>query len=131
MTCNTLDGELLSQLSEIPEVGLTCFTVREGLAGGVTVLKGRNYFGSWRVSAGELVWVHANLSEPSQFVASVDEAVRYTLLLILRNLETGTRQAKPARQVARQLIRAISNGLRPQSATGPAVPCCNANDKMN
>ena len=98
MTCNTLDGELLSQLSEIPEVGLTGFTVREGLAGGVTVLKGGNYFGSWRVSAGELVWEHANLSEPSQFVASVDEAVRYTLLLILRNLETGTRQAKPARQ---------------------------------
>lgn len=90
MTCTTLDGELLSQLSEIPEVGLTGFSVREGLAGGVTILKGGNYFGSWRLSADELVWVHANLSEPSHFVGSVDEAVRYTLLLILRNLETAS-----------------------------------------
>jgi hypothetical protein len=88
MTSTTLDGELLSQLSEIPEVGLTGFTAREGLAGGVTILRRGNYFGSWRVSAGELVWVHANLSEPSHFVTSVDEAVRYTLLLILRNIET-------------------------------------------
>ena len=79
MTSTTLDGELLSQLSEIPEVGLTGFTAREGLTGGVTILRRGNYFGSWRVSAGELVWVHANLSEPSHFVASVDEAVRYTL----------------------------------------------------
>jgi hypothetical protein len=90
MTSTTLDSELLSQLSEIPEIGLTGFAMREGLAGGVTILKGGNYFGSWRVTAGELVWVHANLSEPSHFVASVDEAVRYTLLLVLRNLETAT-----------------------------------------
>ena len=96
MTSTTLDGELLSQLSEIPEVGLTGFTAREGLAGGVTILRRGNYFGSWRVSAGELVWVHANLSEPSQFVASVDEAVRYTLLLILRNIETADQQARRA-----------------------------------
>jgi hypothetical protein len=84
----THECELRSQLSEIPEVGLTGFTAREGLTGGVTILRRGNYFGSWRVSAGELVWVHANLSEPSHFVASVDEAVRYTLLLILRNIET-------------------------------------------
>jgi hypothetical protein len=85
----TPDRELLSALSEIPEVTLGGFTVREGLAGtGVTVLKGRNYFGSWRLAAGELVWVHANLAEPNYTVESVGEAVRHTLLLILRNLET-------------------------------------------
>jgi hypothetical protein len=98
MDCATPDSELLSQLLEIPEIGLCGFTVREGLAGGVTVLKDDNYFGSWRVSAGELVWVHANLAEPSRFVPSVDEAVRYTLLLILRNLETGRNAPKPVRQ---------------------------------
>lgn len=90
MTSTTLDGELLSQLSEIPEVGLTGFTAREGLAGGVTILRRGNYFGSWRISAGELVWVLADLSEPSHFVTSVDEAVRYTLLLILRSIETAS-----------------------------------------
>ena len=122
MTCNTLDGELLSQLSEIPEVGLTCFTVREGLAGGVTVLKGGNYFGSWRVSAGELVWVHANLLEPSQFVASVDEAVRYTLLLILRNLETGTRQASLSGSRSPAEPRNQQWGLSPIAQTHAATP---------
>jgi hypothetical protein len=95
----TLDRELLAALSEIPEVALSGFTVREGLAGtGVTILKGRNYFGSWRVASETLVWVHANLSEPNHTVETVDEAVRHTLLLILRNLETaGGKRALQAR----------------------------------
>lgn len=84
----TMDRQLLQQLSEIEEIPLSGFTVREGLTGaGVTILKGRNYFGSWRITAGSLVWVHANLSEPNHFEQNVDDAVRYTLLLILRNLE--------------------------------------------
>lgn len=85
MKCATPDSELLRQLADIPEVALSGFGVREGLSGtGVTVLKGRNYFGSWRATAkGELVWTFADLSEPGRTVASVDEAVRYTLLLIL------------------------------------------------
>lgn len=64
------------------------FSVREGLAGtGVTVLKGRNYFGSWRATVrGELVWTFADLSEPGQTVKSVDEALRHTLLLILASI---------------------------------------------
>jgi len=95
----TPDRELLAALSEIPEVALSGFTVREGLAGtGVTMLKGRNYFGSWRVASGALVWAHANLSEPSYTVETVDEAVRHTLLLILRNLEmAGSKRAPLAR----------------------------------
>jgi hypothetical protein len=97
MTWATPDCELLSRLSEIPEIGLCGFAVREGLAGGVTILKGGNYFGSWRLSADELVWVHADLSEPSRFMPSVDEAVRFTLLLILRNLETRA-AAKPIKR---------------------------------
>ena len=82
------------QLTDIPEVALSGFSVREGLAGtGVTVLKGRNYFGSWRLVGAELVWTFADLSEPSRAVPSVDEAVRYTLLLILRDIQTTS--AKP------------------------------------
>ena len=97
MTSASPDRELLTQLLDIPEVTLSGFTVREGLTGaGVTILKGRNYFGSWRATGDELIWSPANLSEPSHCVASVDEAVRHTLLLILQNLETG--RGKPAKQ---------------------------------
>jgi hypothetical protein len=94
MNCSMPDAELLRQLTDIPEVALSGFGVREGLAGtGVTVLKGRNYFGSWRLVGAELVWTFADLSEPSRAVPSVDEAVRYTLLLILRDIQTTS--AKP------------------------------------
>ncbi|AGK58870.1 hypothetical protein HYPDE_35993 [Hyphomicrobium denitrificans 1NES1] len=88
MKCAAPDAELLRQLADIPEVRLSGFSVREGLAGtGVTVLKGRNYFGSWRATVqGELVWTFADLSEPGRTVASVDEALRYTLLLILASI---------------------------------------------
>lgn len=94
-----LDRDLLQQLADIPEVTLSGFSVREGLAGtGVTVLKGRNYFGSWRTVDKQLVWVPANLTEPGHIVETVDEAVRQTLLLILKSLETSTR--KPPRAMA-------------------------------
>lgn len=92
----TPDRELLQLLVDTPEVALSGFSVREGLAGtGVTILRGRNYFGSWRATGGDLVWVHANLSEPGHVVATVDEALRYTLLLILRNLETARGKPTP------------------------------------
>ncbi len=94
-----LDRELLQQLADIPEVTLSGFSVREGLAGaGVTVLKGRDYFGSWRTVDAQFVWVPANLTEPSEIVETVDAAVRHTLLMILRNLEISTR--KPPRALA-------------------------------
>lgn len=95
----TPDRELLSQLSEIPEVALSGFSVRQGLAGvGVTVLKGRNYFGSWRVANDTLVWAYASLSQPHFVAHSVEEAVRHTMLLILRNLEmVAQKPAKEAR----------------------------------
>jgi hypothetical protein len=95
----TLDRELLQHLADIPEVTLSGFSVREGLAGaGVTVLSGRNYFGSWRTVGQQLVWEPANLTEPGNIVETVDEAVRHTLLMILRNLETSAR--KPPRALA-------------------------------
>ena len=82
------DQELHKALLDIPEIGSAGFAVREGLTGaGVTVLRGRTYFGSWRVTAGTLVWVSSNMTDPNHFVDSVDEAVRYTLLMILRSLE--------------------------------------------
>ncbi len=95
----TLDRELLQQLADIPEVTMSGFSVREGLAGtGVTVLKGRDYFGSWRTVDTQLVWVPANLTEPGHIVETVDEAVRQTLLMILKNLEVTSR--KPPRALA-------------------------------
>jgi len=89
MTPATPDGELLRQLTGIDEIALSGFGVREGLTGrGVTVLKGESYFGSWRAARdGDLVWTFADLSEPGRTVETVDEAVRYTLLLILRNID--------------------------------------------
>ncbi len=94
-----LDRELLEQLADIPEVSLSGFSVREGLAGtGVTVLKGRDYFGSWRRVDTQLVWVPANLTDPGHIVETVDEAVRQTLLMILKSLEVSSR--RPLRALA-------------------------------
>jgi hypothetical protein len=89
MNCATPDSELLRQLLDIPEVGLCGFTAREGLAGtGVTILKGRDYFGSWRWTPdGDLVWTSVNLNQPERACSSADEALRYTLLLILRDIQ--------------------------------------------
>ncbi len=89
MQHSSLDRQLFDRLLDISEIGLSGFMIREGLTGaGVTILKGRTYFGSWRVTAGTLVWAHATIGEEDHFVGSVDEAVRHTLLLILKNLET-------------------------------------------
>lgn len=92
MNTATPDSELLRQLTDIPEIGLCGFGAREGLSGrGVTVLKGRNYFGSWRAApTGEIIWTFADLTQAGRTVSSVDEAVRYTLLLILRNIQSGS-----------------------------------------
>lgn len=85
----SLDQSLHDALANIPELGMSGFAVREGLTGaGVTILKGRIYFGSWRVTAGTLVWVYANVGAPNHFVQSIDEAVRHTMLLILQSLQT-------------------------------------------
>jgi len=92
------NNELLDRLKDIPEIELSGFSVREGLSGsGVTMLRGTNYFGSWRAVGNELVWMHANLAQPTHAVETVDEAVHYSLLLILRNLETG-QASKPVPQ---------------------------------
>jgi uncharacterized FlgJ-related protein len=97
MTPAASDNELLQRLTDIPEVSLSGFAVREGLTGtGVTLLRGDQYFGSWRETGRELTWSYADLTKPSEVVASVDEAVHYTLLIILRNLESG--HAKPQRR---------------------------------
>lgn len=95
-----LDRQLMQRLLDIPEVMLRGFVVREGLTGsGVTILNGRIYFGSWRVTAGSLVWVYANVGAQNHFVSSVDEAVRHTLLLMLKNLQF-TRATWPSRALA-------------------------------
>lgn len=88
MESSTLDRDLLDQLELIPEVELAGFSVREGLAGsGVTLLRGRSYIGSWRATDEELIWVPANLAEPGRTMPTVEEALRFTLLLILKNIE--------------------------------------------
>ncbi|HPG88928.1 MAG TPA: hypothetical protein PLD46_04700 [Hyphomicrobium sp.] len=96
----SLDRQLHMALLEIPEIAAAGFSVREGLTGaGVTVLKGRTYFGSWRETASTLVWVSSNIGDPNYFVDTVDEALRHTLLLILRNLEMSSRE-RPLRAVS-------------------------------
>lgn len=89
MSSANLDRQLHQALLDIPEIESADFIVRPGLTGtGVTILKGRSYFGSWRVTAGTFVWVSSNVADENHFVDTVDEAVRYTLLMILRNLES-------------------------------------------
>lgn len=92
MLSANLDQQLHQALLDIPEIESAGFIVRAGLTGaGVTLLKGRSYFGSWRSTAGTLVWVSSNLTDENHFVDTVDEAVRYTLLMILRSLEVQSR----------------------------------------
>lgn len=94
-----LDRDLLERLDLIPEVALSGFTVRVGLAGtGVTLLRGTTYIGSWRATDDELIWAPANLSDPNRTMPTVDEAVRFSLLLILQNIE---RKSEGARKYAR------------------------------
>lgn len=96
-TGKSLDSELLTRLFEIPEVALSGFTARKGLTGsGTTILKGRTYFGSWRVTAGSLAWVSAVPGEANHFEDTVDDALRYTMLRILSDLqETRSLQRSP------------------------------------
>ena len=89
MNWATLDRQLLTAISKIPEVRLSGFVVRQGLPGkDVTILRGRNYFGGWCVASEALVWVPGKPPWSAHSVGSVEEAVRHTLLLILQNLET-------------------------------------------
>lgn len=83
-----IEAEVLNRLIELPELHLSGFTARSGLTGaGVTVMKGRSFFGSWRVTAGTLVWSYAHAGGTNYFAHSVDDALRHTMLLVLRNLE--------------------------------------------
>lgn len=93
MLAVSLDHQLHQTLLDIPEIAASGFSVRAGLTGsGVTILKGRSYFGSWRVTADTLVWVSSNMADANRFVETVDGAVRHTLLMILRDLEISGRQ---------------------------------------
>lgn len=83
-----LEAEVLNRLLALAEVQLAGFFPRAGLTGaGVTVMKGRSFFGSWRVSHGALVWNYAHGGGTNYFAHSIDDAVRHTLMLILRTLE--------------------------------------------
>lgn len=83
-----IEAEVLNRLLELPELHLSGFSARAGLTGaGVTLMKGRGFFGSWRVAAGTLVWSYAHAGGKNYFAQSVEDAVRHTMLVILRNLE--------------------------------------------
>lgn len=100
MLSSPLDQQLRHRLSDIPEIAVSGFSVREGLTGaGVTVLKGRTYFGSWRLNAGALMWVSATSSDLNVRAASLEDAVRQTLLMILRSLQHSC-TARPERALA-------------------------------
>lgn len=83
-----VEAEVLNRLCELPELRLSGFSARAGLTGaGVTLMKGRAFFGSWRVTAGTLVWSYAHAGGSNYFAQSVDDAVRHTMLLILYSLQ--------------------------------------------
>ncbi len=88
MESKQLESALIGQLDRLPELELSGFSVRPGLTGaGVTLLQGRNFFGSWRVTCGTLVWTYAGAGSSSYFAKSVEDAVRYTMLVVLRRLQ--------------------------------------------
>jgi hypothetical protein len=89
-----LDQQLRQRLTDISEIGAAGFSVRQGLTGaGVTVLKDRSYFGSWRLTAGALTWISATSGDGNFRATTVDDAIRHTMLLILQSLQ----QSNPAR----------------------------------
>lgn len=89
MESKQLESTLLEQLDKLQELELSGFSARPGLTGaGVTVLQGRNFFGSWRVTCGTLVWTYAGAGSTSYFAKSVEDAVRYSMLVILRRLQS-------------------------------------------
>ncbi len=96
MESKRLEPALLEYLDSVPELEKSGYSVRPGLTGaGVTVLQGRNFFGSWRVTCGTLVWTFAGAATTSYFAKSVDDAARHTMLVILRRLQS---QAEPRAQ---------------------------------
>jgi hypothetical protein len=101
MESKHLEFALLEQLDQLQELENSGFSVRPGLTGaGVTVLQERNFFGSWRVTCGTLVWTFAGASTTSYFAKSVEDAARHTMLVVLRRL---LEQSRPEaeRQVQR------------------------------
>jgi hypothetical protein len=102
MSVHLFEDRLLESLTDIEELALSGFSVRPGLTrAGVTLLRGRVYFGAWRVSNGALVWTYANAGDTSYFAATVEDAVRHTMLMVLRNLETARSHRAPAYASAR------------------------------
>ena len=93
MESKQLESALLERLEKLKELELSGFSVRPGLTGaGVTVLQGRIFFGSWRVTCGTLVWTFAGAESTSYFAKSVDNAARHTMLVVLQRLQA---QAQP------------------------------------
>ena len=89
MESKQLESALLEQLDTLQELDLSGFSVRPGLTGaGVTVLQGRNFFGSWRVTCGTLVWTFAGAGTTSYFAKSADDAARHTMFVVLRRLQS-------------------------------------------
>ena len=93
MESKQLESAFLKQLDALPELELAGFTARPGLTGaGVTLLQGRTFTGSWRVTCGTLVWTYAGAGSTSYFANSIADAVRYTMFVVLQRLQV---QAQP------------------------------------
>lgn len=89
MESKQLESALLEQLEQFAELELSGFSVRPGLTGaGVTLLQGRTFSGSWRVTCNTLVWTYAGAGSTSYFAKSVEDAVRHTMLVILQRLQS-------------------------------------------
>ncbi len=83
-----IEADLLARLLEYPEIELAGFSARAGLTGaGVTLMMGRTFFGSWRLTCGTLVWHYAQALDNAYFARSIDHAVYHTMRVILKHLE--------------------------------------------
>ena len=102
MSAYLFEQQLLERLTDISELALSGFVARASLTGaGVTVLKGRTYFGAWRMMAGTLVWTYAMTSDTPYYAPSVDDAVRHTMMMVLRELQQSRALRQPAYALAR------------------------------
>ncbi len=89
MLATCLEKTLLEKLNSLPELSASGFVARAGLTGnGVTLLKGRSYFGAWRRTYSAFVWTYANISEDPYHAASLDDAILHTMKMVLSALQT-------------------------------------------
>lgn len=93
-----MDMQLFGALARVPEVRASGFTVSSGLSGrGVTLIHRGQYCGSWRMHKSCLQWISADPRVSDALAGSVEDAMRMTLMMVLRQLEVRCTDRRMAR----------------------------------